>query len=55
MVIKRDIEVDIVVKIVDKCNIEVKLEKISDGKDVEICGIMIFETMEIIIIEVKFV
>ncbi|XP_001500998.3 Golgi-associated RAB2 interactor protein 3 [Equus przewalskii] len=55
VVTKRDTEVDIVAKTVEKCNIEAKLEKTPDGKDVEICGTMTSETMETIIIEAKSV
>nr|XP_055180801.1 Golgi-associated RAB2 interactor protein 3 [Nyctereutes procyonoides] len=46
-------EVDFVAKSLEKCNIETKVEKTPDGKDLEICSTMTSESMETIIFEAK--
>ncbi|XP_022273472.1 protein FAM71B isoform X2 [Canis lupus familiaris] len=48
-----DREVDFVAKSLEKCNIETKVEKTPDGKDLEICSTMTSESMETIIFEAK--
>ncbi|KAJ8777109.1 hypothetical protein J1605_014492 [Eschrichtius robustus] len=51
--VTHDREVDVVAKMVEKHNIEAKVEKAPVGQDLEICGTMTSETMETIIIETK--
>uniref|UniRef100_A0A8D2JIJ0 Golgi associated RAB2 interactor family member 3 n=1 Tax=Sciurus vulgaris TaxID=55149 RepID=A0A8D2JIJ0_SCIVU len=55
VVAARDREVDIVSKTVEKHNIERKVERAQDGKDLEITGTVTSETMERIIFEAKSV
>ncbi|XP_012505838.1 PREDICTED: protein FAM71B [Propithecus coquereli] len=50
----QDTEVDIMTKTVEKCNIEAKVDKAQDGKELEvISSSMTSETMEMIIFETK--